>query len=101
MAAMPACLTAWPRVQLLIPDERSLTPAHREQRRDLLELVRMTGMAVPSPSPADLDLYLVVDNYAADKRPTVTVWPAQHPRFHLYFTPPRHRGSARPGDRTQ
>ncbi|OYV41439.1 MAG: IS630 family transposase [Rhodospirillales bacterium 20-64-7] len=37
--------------------------------------------------PSDLDLHLVVDNYAAHKHPKVRVWLAERPRFTLHFTP--------------
>ena len=37
--------------------------------------------------PADLDIHLVLDNYATHKAPPVTVWLARHPRYHLHFTP--------------
>ena len=36
---------------------------------------------------ADLDLHLIVDNYATHKHPYVVAWLARHPRFHLHFTP--------------
>jgi transposase len=35
----------------------------------------------------DLDVHLVVDNYATHKTPRVKRWFAKHPRFHLHFTP--------------
>lgn len=38
-------------------------------------------------TPADLDLHLVLDNYATHKTPAVKRWLAQHPRFHVHFTP--------------
>jgi transposase len=37
--------------------------------------------------PRDLDLHLVVDNYATHKHPEVERWLGVHPRFHLHFTP--------------
>ena len=37
--------------------------------------------------PADLDLHLVMDNYASHKHPKVRLWLAQRPRFHVHFTP--------------
>jgi transposase len=37
--------------------------------------------------PADLDIHLVLDNYGTHKAPTVKRWLAQHPRYHLHFTP--------------
>jgi hypothetical protein len=37
--------------------------------------------------PHDLDLHLVLDNYATHKTPKVKDWLLRHPRFHLHFTP--------------
>jgi transposase len=37
--------------------------------------------------PAELDVHLVLDNYRTHKAPTVRRWLAQHPRYHLHFTP--------------
>jgi transposase len=37
--------------------------------------------------PKDLDLHLVLDNYATYKAPQVKNWLLRHPRFHLHFTP--------------
>ena len=36
---------------------------------------------------ADLDLHLIVDNYATHKHPKVRKWLAQHPRWTFHFTP--------------
>jgi transposase len=38
-------------------------------------------------TPAGLALHLIVDNYATHKHPNVRAWLAEHPRFHLHFTP--------------
>ena len=37
--------------------------------------------------PADLDVHLVLDNYATHKTPDIKRWLLRHPRFHLHFTP--------------
>ena len=37
--------------------------------------------------PAKLDLHLIMDNYASHKHPKVRTWLAQHPRYHVHFTP--------------
>jgi transposase len=37
--------------------------------------------------PADLEVHLILDNYATHKTPTVQRWLLRHPRFHLHFTP--------------
>jgi transposase len=38
-------------------------------------------------TPKDLDLHLIIDNYATHKHAKVKAWLAKHPRFHLHFTP--------------
>lgn len=37
--------------------------------------------------PEDLDVHLVLDNYATHKTPEIMRWLLRHPRFHLHFTP--------------
>jgi transposase len=37
--------------------------------------------------PADLEVHLVLDNYATHKTPAVKKWLLTHPRFHTHFTP--------------
>jgi hypothetical protein len=37
--------------------------------------------------PKDLDLHLVLDNYATHKTPAIKEWLPRHRRFHLHFTP--------------
>ena len=50
------------------------------------EFIRFLSV-IDERTPKDLDLHLVVDNYATHKHPEVKKWPAQHPRFRLHFTP--------------
>lgn len=38
-------------------------------------------------TPKELDLHLIVDNYATHKHPEVKAWLAKHKRFHMHFTP--------------
>jgi putative transposase len=38
-------------------------------------------------TPPELDLHVVLDNYATHKHPKVKLWLARHPRFHFHFTP--------------
>lgn len=52
---------------------------HQEWLRFLRRIDRET--------PSELDLHLVVDNYATHKHPVVRRWLARHPRFHVHFTP--------------
>ena len=37
--------------------------------------------------PADLQIHLVLDNYATHKTPKVAAWLKSRPRYHLHFTP--------------
>jgi len=37
--------------------------------------------------PADVDVHIVLDNYATHKAPTIKAWLAKRPRYHLHFTP--------------
>lgn len=37
--------------------------------------------------PADLDVHLILDNYATHKTPEIKAWLLRHPRFHLHFIP--------------
>ncbi|HEY4199627.1 MAG TPA: IS630 family transposase [Devosiaceae bacterium] len=38
-------------------------------------------------TPADLDLHLILDNYATHKAPPIKRWLKRHPRVTLHFTP--------------
>ena len=42
---------------------------------------------IDAETPPELDLHLVVDNYATHKHPKVLAWLALHPRLHVHFTP--------------
>jgi transposase len=37
--------------------------------------------------PAELQVHLILDNYATHKTPAIRRWLARHPRFVLHFTP--------------
>jgi transposase len=56
------------------------------QRHRALEFRKFLA-AVEHAVPADLDIHLVLDNYATHKAPPVRAWLAHHPRYHLHFTP--------------
>ena len=56
-------------------------PRHRHR-----EFLRFLGL-VDQQTPAELDLHLIVDNYATHKTPAVQRWLKRHLRFHLHFTP--------------
>ena len=42
---------------------------------------------IDEQTPGDLDLHLIVDNYATHKHPKVLNWLKRHKRFHIHFTP--------------
>src|SRR6202030_2739478 len=56
-------------------------PRHRHQ-----EFIRFLQL-INVKTPLDLDLHLIVDNYATSKHPRVQSWLKRHPRFHLHFIP--------------
>jgi transposase len=38
-------------------------------------------------SPLDKQIHLIIDNYSAHKHANVRQWLAEHPRFHIHYTP--------------
>jgi transposase len=56
-------------------------PRHRHQ-----EWIKFLKR-IDAETPPDLDLHLIVDNYATHKHPKVKSWLKRHPRFHIHFTP--------------
>ena len=42
---------------------------------------------IDAETAAELDLHLIVDNYATHKHPKVQSWLKRHRRFHIHFTP--------------
>ena len=55
----------------------------RHRHQEFLDFLRL----IDRETPPELDLHLVVDNYATHKHPKVRAWLAKRPRFHLHFTP--------------
>jgi transposase len=55
----------------------------RHRHQEFLRFLKLIDDAVPK----DLDLHLVLDNYATHKTPEIHRWLLRHPRFHLHFTP--------------
>src|SRR5207249_1681206 len=56
-------------------------PRHRHQ-----EFIRFLNK-IDAETPSNLDLHLIVDNYATHKHPRVKSWMRRHPRFHIHFIP--------------
>jgi transposase len=58
-------------------------PYRRHRHQEFLRFLKLIDAAVPK----DLDLHLVLDNYATHKTPAIHQWLLKHPRFCLHFTP--------------
>lgn len=56
------------------------------QRHRAIEFRRFL-QTIDKEVPAELELHLVLDNYATHKTPAIRRWLSRHPRFHLHFTP--------------
>ena len=56
-------------------------PRHRHQ--EFLSFLRHLDESVPP----ELELHLIVDNYATHQHPKVHTWLAQRPRYHMHYTP--------------
>jgi putative transposase len=56
-------------------------PRHRHQ--EFLSFLRRLDEAIPK----DLNIHLIVDNYATHKHPKVRSWLAQRPRYEIHYTP--------------
>lgn len=56
-------------------------PKHRHD--EFLKFLKTIDRQVPK----DLEVHLVLDNYATHKHANVKKWMANHPRFHFHFTP--------------
>jgi transposase len=56
-------------------------PRHRSS--EFLKFMREIEANVPD----DLDVHLVMDNYATHKTPAIRKWLVGHPRWHVHFTP--------------
>ncbi len=55
----------------------------RHRHQEFLQFLRHIEANVPE----DLDIHLVVDNYATHKHAKVKRWLARRPRFHVHYTP--------------
>jgi transposase len=56
-------------------------PQHRHQ-----EWIKFLKK-IDAQTPPELDLHLIVDNYATHKHPKVQSWLKRHKRFHMHFIP--------------
>ncbi len=55
----------------------------RHRHQEFLQFLRHIDANVP----AELDVHLVMDNYATHKHEKVRLWLAQRPRYHVHFVP--------------
>lgn len=55
----------------------------RHRHQEWIRFLRI----IDEQTPADLDLHVIADNYAAHKHPKVRSWLRRHPRFHMHFIP--------------
>ena len=55
----------------------------RHRHQEYLNFLKRVNTNVPE----DLEIHLVVDNYATHKHPQVKRWLAAHPRYHVHYTP--------------
>ena len=56
---------------------------NRHRHQEFLQFLRHVEANVPP----QLDIHLILDNYATHKHQKVKLWLARHPRYHLHFTP--------------
>ena len=73
------CLRRW--IRSRVRYSHSVGDCHRHQ--EYLDFLRQIDKNVPP----DLDVHVIVDNYATHKHPRVKRWLATRPRFHVHFTP--------------
>ncbi|MEW6248786.1 MAG: IS630 family transposase [Nitrospirota bacterium] len=55
----------------------------RHRHQEFLAFLRHVDTSVPQ----DLDIHLIIDNYATHKHPKVRTWLAMRPRYHVHYTP--------------
>jgi transposase len=60
--------------------------AHSTQRHRHQEWIQFLK-TIDQEVPAELEIHLILDNYATHKTAQVRRWLKKHPRFHLHFTP--------------
>jgi len=55
----------------------------RHRHREFLQFLTKIDAA----TPAEMPVHLILDNYGTHKHPDVKAWFAEHPRYHVHFTP--------------
>ena len=56
---------------------------NRHRHQEWIKFLKL----IDAETPTELDLHLIVDNYATHKHPKVKSWLKRHSRFHMHFTP--------------
>lgn len=56
---------------------------NRHRHQEWIEFLKL----IDTETLTELDLHLIVDNYATHKHPKVKSWLKRHPRFHVHFIP--------------
>ena len=59
------------------------TCCKRHRHQEFLSFLRL----IDRETPSDVDIHLVMDNYATHKHAKVRAWLAKRPRYHVHFTP--------------
>jgi len=67
-----------------ISDGTVISSIHRRHRA--VEFKKFL-VKIDKTVPEHLDVHVVCDNYGTHKHPIVKTWVANHPRFHMHFTP--------------
>src|SRR6516162_5232522 len=74
--------------------ERATRPPQGRVRWSIRSMAREAGVSRSTVQRIwhhndlkEIDLHLIVDNYATHKHPVVQHWLSRHPRFHTHFTP--------------
>jgi transposase len=57
-----------------------------QQQHRSVEFIKFLNQ-IDAAVPVDLDVHLILDNYATHKTPSVHRWLAKRPRYQLHFTP--------------
>jgi|TARA_Y100000294_G_C8524171_1_gene324207 transposase len=55
----------------------------RHRAKEFLDFLKEIDARVPD----DLDIHIVMDNYATHKTPKIKAWLARRPHYHVHFTP--------------
>ena len=56
---------------------------HKHRHQEFLHFLRH----IDANTPPELDVHLIMDNYATHKHAKVRAWFARRPRFHVHYTP--------------